>query len=305
MADIDRIELRRVDLTMLLVFLALMRHRKATAVADEMSVTQSTVSHTLGRLRDVFGDPLFLRRPQGLEPTARAVELEPKVAAAVETLRQALRGGDAFEPATAAGRAVIGALDAELATTGVALLRRVRRAAPGLSVSFLSLGRAAALGALDRGEIDLALGFFWQAPPGLVRRDLRRETYLVVGRDGHPQLGEPFGLEAYLAAEHLVVSPGGELEGIVDRHLAEIGCARRVVTSMPLFLPALATVAETDLLATLPATLARRLAPRFGLACRAPPFAIRPFEISALLHPRNDRSGLHRWLLDEVAAAMS
>ena len=69
MSDIDEIELRRLDLTVLLVFLNLMRFGKATDVATHMGLTQSSISHSIRRLRDSFGDPLFLRKPHGLEPT--------------------------------------------------------------------------------------------------------------------------------------------------------------------------------------------------------------------------------------------
>ena len=70
MKDINDINIRLVDSTILLVFLATMRHRKTTAVASEMRLTQPAVSHALKRLRNLFDDPLFLRRSHGLEPVS-------------------------------------------------------------------------------------------------------------------------------------------------------------------------------------------------------------------------------------------
>ena len=90
MSNLSISELRRLDLTLLLVFLGLIRHRKAAAVADELGLTQSAISQALKRLRDIFGDPLFLRRPHGLDPTATALALEEPVARAVDALRGAL-----------------------------------------------------------------------------------------------------------------------------------------------------------------------------------------------------------------------
>ena len=98
MSEFDEMRLRRLDLSLLLVFLGLMHHRKAARVADEMRLTQSTISHALARLRDVFDDPLFLRRPHGLEPTARAEALEPAVRTAVELLDRALGTAAPFDP---------------------------------------------------------------------------------------------------------------------------------------------------------------------------------------------------------------
>ena len=101
MNSINEIDLRRVDTTILLVFLGIMRHRKATAVAHEMGLTQPAVSHALKRLRNLYNDPLFLRRAHGLEPTALAHELEPKVRRIVRLISETLDGAEAFDPGTA------------------------------------------------------------------------------------------------------------------------------------------------------------------------------------------------------------
>ena len=103
MADFSNTELRRLDLTLLLVFLGLLRLRKAAGVAAELGLTQSAVSQALRRLRAIFGDDLFLRRPHGMEPTAVALALEPAVRGAVEALRGALGSARAFDPAAASG----------------------------------------------------------------------------------------------------------------------------------------------------------------------------------------------------------
>jgi DNA-binding transcriptional LysR family regulator len=301
MSDIDQIKLRRLDMTMLVTFLSLMRHGKATLVAREMGLTQSSISHTLGRLRDVFGDPLFLRRPHGLEPTARAAELEPQVRAVIDGLDAALRGGAEFDPAEATGSVTIGAFDGELAVYGSGLLARLRRLAPGMSVGFRILGREQALAALERREIDLAAGFFWQESDA-IRRLLRTETYRVIARAGHPLLrGDP-DLDDYVRADHLIVSPAGDFYGIVDRHLSDLGLSRRVVAAMPQFLPAFAALGQTDLIATVPAAMADRFAAAFGLAVRQPPLEIRRFEINAIMHRRNEKSPFHQWLMAQLAA---
>ncbi len=149
---------------MLLVFAGLMRTRKATAVAAEMGLTQSSVSHALGRLRDVFGDPLFLRRPHGLEPTAVATALEGPVRLAIETLADALGGPPPFDPAGFRGVVRLGAFDMEQAVLLPGLIRRAAAEAPGLAVSARGLVRAEALAALAAGGLELALGYFWRLP---------------------------------------------------------------------------------------------------------------------------------------------
>ncbi|MGL6208986.1 MAG: LysR family transcriptional regulator [Paracoccaceae bacterium] len=302
MSDIDEITLRQLDLMVLLVFLGMMRHRKAVTVAGQMGLTQSSISHALKRLRGVFGDPLFLRKPHGMEPTALARALEPQVREAVEVLNAALRTGAGFDPTTATTVLRIGTYDNEMAVLVPGLLDRLARLAPGLRLVVRSVGRDAALQALDRGEIDLALGYFWSLGEGYLAEPLYDESYLVVARAGHPGVTDQgWTLEAYAAAAHLLVSPAGGLRGIVDDELARVGQSRRVVASVPLFFPALATVAESDLIATLPARLVRAYAPRFGLSAHPAPVAIRKFTISAVRHRRNLKSGLHDWLQAQIS----
>jgi DNA-binding transcriptional LysR family regulator len=292
MADIDRLRLRRLDLTVLLIFAGLMRTRKATAVAGELGLTQSSVSHGLRRLREVFGDPLFLRRPHGLEPTAVAAALEGPVTAAIEALRGALAGPPAFDPAAFRGTVRIGALDLEQALLLPALVARAEREAPGLAVVGRALVRDAALAALATGELDLALGYFWELPNDFVAEPLFTETYAVATRPETPMRR----LDDYVAAAHVVVSPAGDLAGTADAALAAAGLSRRVVAAVPGFFPAFAIAAATGAVATLPRRLAERFGPGFGLAVHPPPLALRPFAVSALRHRRDARSPLQDWL---------
>jgi DNA-binding transcriptional LysR family regulator len=302
MTDFSRSELRRLDLTLLLVLLGLLRHRKAAAVATEMGLTQSAISQALKRLRDIFGDDLFLRRPHGMEPTATALALEAPVAGAVEALRSALGTARHFEPATAEGVVRIAALDAEQAVLIPPLAARLRAAAPGLRLSVLPFGRDAAVAALVEGRADLALGFVWDAPESISGDRLYDDGFLVAGRRDGPAGKRRIGLDTYCAAEHILVAPGGDLRGIVDDRLAALGRTRRVVLGLPAFLPALAAAARSGALVTLPARVARAVAPGFGLALTEPPLAIRPVPVSVLWHRRNDRDPRTLWLRALLAA---
>ncbi len=43
--------------------------------AESLGLSQSSVSYTIARLRDVFEDPLFVRQGGGIVPTDRCVEI--------------------------------------------------------------------------------------------------------------------------------------------------------------------------------------------------------------------------------------
>ena len=300
MSDISINKLRRLDVSALLVFVALMQHRKATTVADAFGVTQSSVSHTLRRLREVFDDPLFLRRPHGLEPTAVAVALQPQVSAVLELLGRAVSAPMAFDPGTSEETLRVAASDFELATLFPDLVARMAERAPRMRVLATPARRAAALRDLDERRIDLALGYFSSLGTNYVVEPLFEESFRVVARRGHPAIADGLTLARYLAADHLVVSPGGELRGVVDDALEERGKARRVTVALPLFLPALAAVAHSNLVATLPSRLVDRFSEAFGLVSLALPVSVRGFTVSVVRHRRDADNALHDWVVGEL-----
>lgn len=300
-SDLSNNELRRLDLTLLLVFLGLLRHGKAAAVATELGLTPSAVSQAVNRLREIFGDPLFMRRPYGMEPTAVALALEMPVRDAVEGLRSALGGLEGFDPATAVGVVRIGALDAEQAVLIPPIAARLRQLAPGLTLSVLPYGRDVAVSALIDGRIDFAIGYIWTAPTAISRLRLYEEGFLVAGPPHVVEHGA-LTLDAYCSADHVLVSPGGDLTGVVDDSLAALGLSRRVVLALPAFLPALAAAADANAIVTLPGRVANRFANGFGLSLAEPPLEIRRFPIELYWHARADRDPRGRWLQGLIEA---
>lgn len=298
MSDLSNAQLRRLDLTLLLVFLGLLRHRKAAAVAVELGLTQSAISQSLRRLRDIFGDELFLRRPHGMDPTATARALERPVAAAVETLRAAMGAARRFDPQEAEGVLRLAALDAEQAVLIPPLAAHLRRAAPGLRLSVLPQGRGDAVAALGDGRADLALGFIWDPPEAVLGEVLYHDSFLVTGPPALlPGAGGMMDLDGYCAADHVLVSPGGDLRGVVDDRLAALGRSRRIILGLPSFLPALAAAATCGALLTLPAGVAARFAAGFGLATARPPVEVRSFPVSVFRHRRNAGDARCDWVV--------
>ncbi|MGG5820643.1 LysR substrate-binding domain-containing protein [Falsiroseomonas sp. HW251] len=300
----SEMKLRRLDLTLLLVLDGALRHRKLSVVAGELGLSQPAVSHALARLRQIFDDPLFLRRPGGVEPTARALDLAPRIASVLALARAAVAPPAAFDPARSERVFRLAGLDYEAARFGPPLLSRFVAAGPGLRLSFRPQARDAALRALADDEVDLAIGLFPRRPPEILTLPLYEESYLVAAAASHPALAgrETLELDAYCAMDHVLVSLDGGLEGTVDAALARLGRRRRVVAAMPGFLPALAAAGEGGFLATMPRRVVERHAGRFGLRAFAPPLAIRPFTLSVAWHRRHEGEPGLRWLLGALEA---
>ncbi|MEM6383352.1 MAG: LysR family transcriptional regulator [Pseudomonadota bacterium] len=297
MTDFDQTKIRRLDLTVLLIFLGLVRTRKASAVASDLGLTSSSISHALRRLRDIFDDDLFIRRPHGLEPTAFALAIEPDVRRSVDALQAALSGPAAFEPLGATGTLRLAANDRETATHVLPAFQQIAAQAPGIDVSVRSASRADALRELEDGSLDFAIGFFRKLGPRFDSARLQTESYLVAASAEHDLWECPLTPQRYTACRHLLVSSDGSMKGIVDTVLEGMGLNRRVCLASPSFLAALSVLSDSDLIATLPKGLVQQYATTFGLRSCDPPIPIRAFDISLVSHRRNRKNPLHQWVL--------
>jgi len=307
MRDINQIDLRLIDTTILLVFLATMRHRKATTVAHEMGLTQPAVSHALKRLRNLYDDPLFLRRAHGLEPTALAHELEPKVRRIVRLISETLEGSEEFDPKTVATSLRIGAFDYELTGIIPQLVTELSRVSPNISVHAFPLQNHQALEALAQGQIDLAIGYFdfpVQGENSYVAEELYSEFYVLAGRKGHPVLSGELTLEKIATANHLLISPYGPIRNMVDHALHLHGYKMNIQTIVPSLFAALSIVENSDLLVTLPERVALANSYRFNIVHNPIPIEGGSFKIHAVRHARDAESPLHHWLHKRLISVM-
>jgi DNA-binding transcriptional LysR family regulator len=304
MKDISSKQLRRLDLTLLMVLDGVLRHRKLTTVAQELNLTQPAISHAVTRLRDILGDPLFVRRANGVQPTPRALALAQPVAQALATLRDALQQGRHFDPGSANREFRIAALDYAIAMLLPDFLARFSIVAPGCRLAFRTMGYEAGRVALANGAIDMILGL--PAPTGpFLQRTLMAEDFVVLARAGHPVIERKLDLACYLKCGHLLVSAAGDTRGSVDNALAKVGKERRVVAALPQFLAGFAAVAGSDMITTAPRRLARRHAAAYGLRQFEVPFPLPGFEVATLRHENTAQDAGLNWLDDELAQALS
>ncbi len=303
MSDINEIDLRLIDTTVLLVFLKTMRHRKATSVAAEMGLTQPAVSHALRRLRHIYDDPLFLRRAHGLEPTALAHELEPKIRRIVRLLSESLEGAEEFNPRSAKMDLRIGAFDYELSSLIPDLVAELQKEAPTINIHSYPLDNQAALDALVQGQIDLSIGYFDFPDEGetsFIFEKLYEETYVLAARRGHPLFDAELTLEAISKGRHVLISPRGPSRNLVDHALSLQGLRRNVQIVVPSLYSALSIVENSDLVVALPRRVAERNMKRFQITHRILPIEGGTFELHTARHIRNAGSPFHKWLQDVV-----
>ncbi|WP_342322964.1 LysR family transcriptional regulator [Kosakonia sp. BYX6] len=287
-------DIRNLDLNLLKTLDALLDERNVTRAAARLSLTQPAVSGMLTRLRDYFADPLFVRAPHGMIPTARAQELAAPVKRILADIDLLLKP-TAFDPQTASLTWTLSATDYALKVVIVPFIARLKQRAPGIRIRVEPVEPKRLLSQLERGDIDAALMTPYSTPADLHSRALFEERFVCMMRADHPDAAKKtLTLERFCALEHALVSWDGErFRGVADNALAALGKTRRVGVSVSNFLILPEILAVSDMIAVVPQRLAR-LTP--GMCLRDAPLPIPGFTKTLAWHERAHRDPAQQWL---------
>lgn len=288
-----------LSLDLLRAFVALLDERHVTRAARRLGMTQSATSHALARLRAVLGDPLFVRGPRGVVATERAEALGPEVREILMRVEALGRASAPFDPARMERRFAIGGADYAEMMLMPKLVSLLGRDAPGVDVVFRPAA-AQLEEALARGQLDLVIGVFTEAPPRLVTRKLFDEDFVCLFRRGHPALSRPLTARRWAALRHVLVSPSGEGSSAVDRALAARKLSRRVVVRTATFQTAPLLVESSDCVTTLPRRIAEVMAKGRRIELVPPPIALPRFAITLAFHERSRSDAGHAWLRERL-----
>jgi DNA-binding transcriptional LysR family regulator len=236
---------------------------------------------------------------RGVVATARALELQGPLRAALDEVRGVVMSGRSFDPARAGLTVKVAASDygqsAVLAPFAIALRKR----APGIRIAVLPIDGRTLARQTEEGDVDLAIMTPSTAPEKLRHRHLLDETYVCIARRRHPRIAGRLDLRTFLALEHVIVSPrGAGFWGPTDESLAALGEQRRVVLSVSSFLVVPQIVARSDLVALVPSRLASGR--DRALQILTPPVAVEGFSLALVWHERTHDHAAHRWIRDAL-----
>ncbi|WP_286830708.1 MULTISPECIES: LysR family transcriptional regulator [Kordiimonas] len=283
-----------MDLNLLRHFACLYERRSVTAAAHQVGLTQSAMSHVLKRLRDAFGDPLFVRDGKALVPTKRADQLYAPVMEALDGLMEAVQDAAGFDPQSTDRQFTLAMADYVELLCLPQLMRRLPVDAPKAALRAFDPGNQDLPTTLQRA--DLAIARYTKAPPNYHRQTLWREEFVTVCSRSHPRLQRAdLTLDAFLAEGHMMVSTDGQGLGMVDQHLAAIGHRRTMVLKTGFFYSPLRVAAAGDLLATVPKRLAEALQHELDLRLFEPPLDLPGFDVSMVWAPHQHRDPGHAW----------
>ena len=282
---ITNVNLSAIDLNLLLVLDAVLTEKSVAKAAQRLHVTSPAISNALGRLRGVLGDPIVTRSGRGIVPTPRALELGPAIARALRQIDDALHG-DRFDPATARVQLTLAVADAGQLSRLPKLAALVIATLPQARLRVVNVDTMVALGGLAGTEVDVAVGVADPAPQ-LHRRQIYAEHSVVIARDDHPRLRTRASKRDLAAERHVEVHVAfGKASRIVAGAYAKLGIERDITVVVPTFTAAAAVVARTDLIATIPRSVATALGPALGVRELASPLRPQPLPMHMSWHQR-------------------
>lgn len=293
------IELSGVDLNLLTVLAVLFEEGSVTRAAARLGRTQSAVSHALDRLREAFGDPLFVRSGQRMVPTPRAEVLRAPVREVASRLVDLMVRAPVFDPALADRRFVIAASDYFQSVLIPPLVPRFRRAAPRAHLA-VHAPKSRLIERLSGGELDFALVVALESSPAIFRQPLFEDRFVCLVDEEHPTVRWKLDLPTYLRLPHALIAPLGVATGHVDRELARRGESRTIAVLLPDFMIAPRALCGTDLVLTLPERVAKLFANE-RLRVLEPPIDLPRLRGHLIWHERVAKDPACQWFRSLVA----
>ncbi|MFW2386860.1 MAG: LysR family transcriptional regulator [Polyangiales bacterium] len=295
-----------LNLNLLVALDALLSERNVTKAARRVGITQPAMSQTLGRLRELFADPLLIRKGRGMVLTPRAEAMLAPLTEALLSVERAVQLGMGFDPATSTRIFRVALPDLSVTQMLSPLLRLIAEQAPGvrLQVEPLSIRRLSEK--LASGAVDLALAVHLSASDGLRSETLLEDDYVCLVRRGHPLARRKrVRIEDYASHGHLAYTPVGFVPPSISEAVPGFASTSGIRASVPYLLTLPELVRSTDLVATVPRRLLSAPIDLRQIVTLEAPSELPPLVDSLWWHPRFDADPAHQWLRDCVHEACS
>lgn len=297
------IDLSAIDLNLLVAFEALYAEQSVTAAAQRLHVGQPAMSASLGRLRSLFGDALFVRVGREMRPTAKANAIAPQITAALDAIRATLAEPQSFIPISSKRVFTLATSDYFASLILPKMLVTFKQQAPHIDLRLITVEKESFVELIEGEIVDLALGTFANLPSHILDENLLVERFLGVCRLDHPALDHgKVSLEQFVAFPHALFTLRRDASGIVDQLLAEQGLQRRVALTVPYWFALPTAIATSDLIAAIPSCLEQHFLQYYPLQVFELPLEVPRWVISMAWSKLSDCDSANLWLRQTIRA---
>jgi len=289
-------DIRSLDLNLLVVFDAMLKHQNVTKAAEAIKLSQPAMSAAISRLRTLFDDPLFVRTVAGMAPTPKAQALSPSIRMVVQTIQTDILQPKSFDPSRSDRTFTLVTPDIAEVNFLPRLLSTLAEKSPHISLKTLAMPREAAANSLEAGSAEMAIGYFPDLhKAGFFQQKLISSSHVCLIRKKHPDVGQKLTLSQFANASHAVVKPDGR-EHVFEQFLQSKNIKRRVVVELSHFMSLLPIIETSNLIATVPKDLADFFVQHGEVRYVPTPMKSPIIDVHLFWHQRFHKDSAHIWL---------
>lgn len=299
--------LRSVDLNLLVVLRALLKERHVSRAAEQLNMSQPATSRALQRLRLMFDDPLLVRTPSGYDLSGRAEVLLPRLEEVLTQTSSLITEPD-FDPKLSSQTIKFYALEAEVIEFLPPFFQCMREKAPHMSLQILS-NPMDQFEALESGEVHFAISTFQPSSGASELRSLElgELSFAVVMSADNPLADQELTVDAFIQAEHGYVSLTGRGRSLLEQKLIVTGHLEQGAhLKTPLRLSNFGSIGplceHSDVIFNLPRQIAVEIAKGRNIVVKdtIPELSLLNTKMRLYWHERHHKDPMCRWVRQEL-----
>lgn len=288
--------IKNMDLNLLVLFKALATYRNVSKAASEVGLSQPAMSHALNRLRETFEDELFIRTPKGMIPTEKALYLESIISVKLDELEKGMFSGEGFDPGSSTRKFRLCGTDLNNLSFLPRLMKLLKSDAPLVNIQTLPPDESTFFENMESGKVDLSIGVEVPRRANFLYETIFQDDHVGVTRKSNLNIDARVSLKSFANSEHLLVAPLGGENGPIDKLLEAQDLSRRksVITTQFGDVPWL--LLERDLIVCLPRSTAKKFCSILPLKMFKLPVKMDDIKVEMVWHARTNSSEAHQWL---------
>ncbi|HCE3704367.1 TPA: LysR family transcriptional regulator [Vibrio parahaemolyticus] len=297
-------KLARLDLNLLVCLHVLLEHNSVSKASEHLNLSQSAISKSLARLRELFDDPLLERSGYGMEPTPKAKQLKPELVNLLFDIEK-LTAPTTFDPEQSTRSFQMAVVESIYTLLFPNFIGEALSIAPKLTIDTCNWG-SDTFEQLQKGELDFAITGkdlnpedaerTLTPPKGIISAELYQDELCCIVNTEHPVLVQKWDLEAYISYRHIVTKYYKKERWLLDVKLAEKRLKRDVALYVPDFNSAAELCCHTELILTAPSLYANHVASLSNLKVIPLPFSLPPLSYTLFWHEKRESDLAHLWL---------
>ncbi|MCK6262777.1 LysR family transcriptional regulator [Vibrio sp. ZSDE26] len=289
---------KHFDLNLLRVFVAVCRTGSFTKAAEELDLTQSSVSNAINRLKASIDTNLFIRSGRGVQPTAIGKSLFEQMEEPLRLLDQSIKGIDSFDEVNDHRSFNIYAFDAFIQLLAPHLEKRTSDTSIDVIMREMPGEEEFLINALHNDTADIIVDVKRPESASLDFMKIATDDLVCLASSCHPRVSKSLSREQFFEEKHVIFNLKRLNLTAFDLFTEEVLPKRRVLTEQSSMMSMLATISNTESLGVTLESYAKQFSPLFSLQTFEVPLDTKPIDIYLVWNRKFTHNAAHKWLRD-------